>query len=1546
AGAATVNIETGTTLDIQDGSVVLDGDSDLSKVTWNGTVELNGGSLTLKNIKDGSAVVGGEAYNKTGILNAFDGELSIDNSTVLLGNQDVIAKAVELTLTGDLKVTDNGTDKTKANVYIDGDTDNWTSGNIEQTGGRLTLDDISTDDSTSLNSNGGALTVIGTTTLDNENDTIGAATTVTIGAGDTLAIEKTSATGVTINADDTWNGTVTQSGDDSNVLNISGTTIATDTTRKYKMSGANSTLNIRSGGSLSLNTSDSTTTEGTINILGGSSLTYDNSSVNDAVIRTDSNASNSLTVGNGTSSTSTELTLNSGSNINANTSLNVNKSGILNSVGTSIKGAVSNNGTYNLENDGATAGTIAGALTGSGDLNLTGTTMSTSAGTINQANMTVDDGTFTMDANATITNNLAVSDDGNIVNNGYNTISTATIDNDGSITGSNGSIAVSTGGDNSGTITQANVTLAGTLHNSGDITATRRFTNTSDIDGNGTLTMTAASSGNTNSGNVTQKDVTVGGTLQNTGSIKSTNTFTNTAAITDSTPTRTGSIEVKNASIGAAVTQKALTVNGNVVSNADIDVHSLQLTESVAAILNNANKITAGTIDNKGSITGDNGTVNIGGGTTSGTISQKDVNITGDLLNTGDITSTGDFANTAAITGDTGTIEVNNATFGAGITQKQLTINGTTIHSADKIDVNTLELTDAVASILNVNGTVIEADNIDNKGNIAGGGDIYMKDGTNSGTISQAGVSIADNGHITSTGDITADESFVVGTNATLDGTGNLNISDTVTSAANNGSITQDTVSLNADFENTSDSTSLTTNTLVINSGVELVNEGITTVKTNLSNTASTITNNNELVLGDEANVGGAMSNNGTIRGSGDLMIYSNLTNDGAITQNDIIIAQDATLNTSVSDDELDVTGGTIHNDGTLNITAGTELDTNIDNASDGGFGTINLAQPNDMDINAKIANNELIQNDYTLRFASAPSNIKDANLTINGGMIDLQNGRSQNLSMQKLSLGGDSSMLMDANLYKETMDAINIISKDDDAFTNPSGGIITINTNMPSNTGKKVLTNPEINLSPIAKGVTGTIREELAASLDVKLPKKIVTPIFIYEPKYDSRDGSIKVHATGGTGGYNNAVVAAPVAQQSVYFNQLTNYAQAFNTMDNLMALPSEERMAMLNRNKIASEGGLITYDPNVLPEESGGVWFNPYAAYDKVNLKNGPKVKDFSYGGLVGLDIAMKQYKNGWNGIYNVYAGFNGNHLKYTDVSENLAGGVLGVTGTWYKKNFFTGLTVNAGASQADAHTMYGSEDFTMLTAGVASKTGYNWELLNGKMLIQPSWSMAYTFVNTFSYKNAAGVRIKSDPLNAITLQPAIRLIGKTRKGWQPYADVSMIWNIMDRTHFTAQDVSLPRMSTKPYVQYGVGLKRSWGERFTGWGQIVVRNGGRNGIAAQLGFKLMLGNAPVKIQRDKINPQTEIKNQSDILTPADIVPVQTETLPTIQEHPQKSETKVIKDEIKTENPIQQNVEQKTEPKTDEIKLETKPSLDKQSAHPQTTIKLASYNI
>ena len=149
---------------------------------------------------------------------------------------------------------------------------------------------------------------------------------------------------------------------------------------------------------------------------------------------------------------------------------------------------------------------------------------------------------------------------------------------------------------------------------------------------------------------------------------------------------------------------------------------------------------------------------------------------------------------------------------------------------------------------------------------------------------------------------------------------------------------------------------------------------------------------------------------------------------------------------------------------------------------------------------------------------------------------------------------------------------------------------------------------------------------------------------------------------------------------------------------------------------------------------------------------------------------------------------------------------------------------------------------ENFGMLMTGIASKTGYNFEIGEGRFIIQPNYIMSYTFVNTFDYTNAAGVRISTKPLNAIQISPGVKLIWNLKNGWQPYLGVNMVWNIIDKTEFKANDISLPQLSVKPFVAYGAGVRKIKGENFSAYAQAYVTNGGRNGVGLFFGLRWRL--------------------------------------------------------------------------------------------------------
>ena len=83
------------------------------------------------------------------------------------------------------------------------------------------------------------------------------------------------------------------------------------------------------------------------------------------------------------------------------------------------------------------------------------------------------------------------------------------------------------------------------------------------------------------------------------------------------------------------------------------------------------------------------------------------------------------------------------------------------------------------------------------------------------------------------------------------------------------------------------------------------------------------------------------------------------------------------------------------------------------------------------------------------------------------------------------------------------------------------------------------------------------------------------------------------------------------------------------------------------------------------------------------------------------------------------------------------------------------------------------------------------------------------------------------------------------------------------MNENKVTANNVRLPEAGMKPYVEYGLGLQRNWKDRFTAFGQAMLRNGGRNGISLTAGFRWAIGKDRKDVE--KVHNETLKQVQGD---------------------------------------------------------------------------------
>ena len=480
-------------------------------------------------------------------------------------------------------------------------------------------------------------------------------------------------------------------------------------------------------------------------------------------------------------------------------------------------------------------------------------------------------------------------------------------------------------------------------------------------------------------------------------------------------------------------------------------------------------------------------------------------------------------------------------------------------------------------------------------------------------------------------------------------------------------------------------------------------------------------------------------------------------------------------------------------------------------------------------------------------------NDIRNANVTFDNTTINTINNQVHVYNFNSLAVASDTNFVADVDLANAQMDRITANS-----YGAHQGNLNVVGMNLLSDAK-----DPITEIYFAEQGLKDNVINGVSKAGEYNLPNgaqtTFYTPIYKYSATYDNRnDGGYFVFdriSAGNSSGnpsdnYNPAVLSPSVASQSGAYstmNQTFNYA--FQNSDNFMAIPYLERVAMRSANMYAmtptgDATDVGTFSPLFdAKNETYSAWVKPYVSFENIPLKNGPKVSNISYGSLIGFDTPLKSVSRGWDRTWTGYIGYNGASQSFSGVDATQNGGLLGGTLTMYRGNFFNATTLSTGAIVGDNRTMYGTDNYTMLMAGIGNKTGYNIEFKDGLFIVQPNLLLSYTFVNTFDYTNAAGVRMKSDPLHAIQVAPGVRLIANTKNGWQPYIGVNMIWNILDKSRVTANDVRLPEMSIKPYIQYGLGVQKRFKDRFMAFGQAMIQNGGRNGIALSVGFRWAIG-------------------------------------------------------------------------------------------------------
>ena len=739
--------------------------------------------------------------------------------------------------------------------------------------------------------------------------------------------------------------------------------------------------------------------------------------------------------------------------------------------GSITQNEVTTGGTFN-NGDGTTAGTITtDKLTNNGTFNNNSGSSIISDEIINNDKFinngsigsspdkgTIDNkGTFTNNGSiiaSTITNETgkefinnsgneitadSFTNQGSVTNNG--TINAGSLNNSSSITGNTGSLTISNGGTISGTISQKIVSVTGgTLNNENSITA-NEFNNSATISGSGSLT---ATTGN-NSGNITQDNVTIKGDYTNTGTITSNDNFTNSGNIsggggklivnkgsnsgsisqdtleTSGTFENTGSIIANitnggtftnNGTIGTNQNKAEITNNGTFTNNNSVIASAI--TNNADKTFTNAGNVVTDTITNNGTFDG-KGSITIGGGENTGTITQNNITINGNFANNGDMTANNSFSNSADITGG-GNLNINNGNNTGNITQGEITVDGKLTNTGGSISAgsianngtislengSSLEITgsdgtlggiiDAIgtgnnlaAGNNNVTGTI-------NIGNSSTASDLTLESGN---VVADAVVNITQNGEFKLEGGETT-----LNSNDTWAGKVSLNGGNLTTNVTQNGILDADTGEL-----------TVGSGSLTIGQGSSIAGDVTTEIA---DGTTLNVNNGGEVTLNSGDNWNGTVSlnggkldvsgltANGTLHGnSGDLIAGTGNLNigTGSYIENEVAIQTSGNINITgegiVGIDDNDTLDSnsiiSLKDNGTLNYGNTKDPSFKIEAES----GNLNLLENSKMTIDGSSSIADAvaldIQKNATLTLASAEINLDKADKW--NGTIDNQGG-------------------------------------------------------------------------------------------------------------------------------------------------------------------------------------------------------------------------------------------------------------------------------------------------------------------------------------------------------------------------------------------------------------------------------------------------------------------------------------------------------------------------------------------------------------------------
>ena len=480
----------------------------------------------------------------------------------------------------------------------------------------------------------------------------------------------------------------------------------------------------------------------------------------------------------------------------------------------------------------------------------------------------------------------------------------------------------------------------------------------------------------------------------------------------------------------------------------------------------------------------------------------------------------------------------------------------------------------------------------------------------------------------------------------------------------------------------------------------------------------------------------------------------------------------------------------------------------------------------------------------------------------INGGNVSVLNNSSLRLgsgvtsfALDNLNMGGNSlfsTMNNSINKYGtiDTMnvDGVNNIAIDVAPRAKTSDTFVINNLNGTNNGTLNISNFNFVGQAPIDRHIRLQVfdAENINNVNFTATDKKIFTPIGNYQ--MISQGGGAY---TASLADYNPQVFRGQAATLAAYNHQLL----VNDMLTNHFILPNQrmiDRAAMANKSASTSP----LFAPYQSSIEDGGLWTKSYVSFEQLSMTNNLRVGNNVYGTLIGADFPAINMKKGWKFIPTAYVGYNGGNQYFNHVDMYQNGGQGGFMGTFIKNNFIGSVTAYGGGYFNEMNVAGNTDRTGNWFAGTAAKAAYNIHATK-HFIIQPTAFVSYNIFGKQSWGTDYGaMSMNSGTLNGINVAPGLNLI-YSRDTWSVYGTIQYMFNINDQVGGKAGNVKLPTTEMRHgYINYGVGVTKTWKDRLSSYFQINFRNGGRTGVGFQLGLKYLFDWGKPKKQASQTTP------------------------------------------------------------------------------------------